>query len=63
MDGLTKAKAGLIWGAMTENERTGVRFGLFPADKMLPAEKAGYNVKDLSVALMEIATKNGGMIA
>ena len=57
-----------------KNERTGVRFGLFPAAKMRQAEAAN-TVKGedaiplaefsrmLTLALMECATSDGGMIA
>lgn len=56
---------------MDANERRGVRFGLFPAGKMKTAEADlaadGFTSRDigrlLSIALMEIAEKNGGMIA
>jgi len=63
MDDLTKAMAVAIWNKMDKNEKTGVRFGLFPANKMREAEKEGFNGKDLCVALMDCATKNGGMVA
>lgn len=57
-----KAKA--VWDAMTPNERAGVRFGMFPAGKMDAAEKEGFTGrKKLSVALMDLAEKNGGMRA
>lgn len=56
-------KAQEIWNAMDENERTGVRFGMFPLEKMQAAEKEGYNGKDLCVALMDVAKQNGGMRA
>ena len=58
---LTKARE--IWGNMDENEHTAVRIGMFPAEKMQAAEAEGYNGKDLAVALMDVAKKNGGMIA
>jgi len=59
----TKEKAQEIWGGMDENERTGVRFGMFPLGKMETAEKEGYNGKDLCVALMDVAKQNEGMRA
>lgn len=55
------AKAQQIWDEMDDNERHGVRFGLFPADKMLAAEAEGFS--GLSIELMEIAKQNGGMRA
>jgi hypothetical protein len=60
---LCRLKAKQIWDGMDENERTAVRIGMFPAGKMQAAEAEGYNGKDLSVALMEVAKNNGGMIA
>jgi hypothetical protein len=61
-----EALAQNVWDAMTENERTGVRFGLFPAKAMEAAEvvmKAQGIKGRLSVALMTIASTNGGMRA
>jgi hypothetical protein len=64
-------KAQAVWNSMDANERRGVRFGMFPAGKMQTAEAElaadGFTSRDigrlLSVALTEIAEKNGGMIA
>ena len=53
-------KAAEIWQAMDENEKTGVRFGMFPYRKMMEVEKEGFNGRELSVALMSQA---GGMRA
>lgn len=55
------AKAEEIWKGMDDNQRHGVRFGLFPYEVMKKAEDEGY--KRLSIELMEVAEKNGGMIA
>lgn len=55
------AKAEEIWAGMNDSERHGVRFGLFPYHVMMAAEAEGY--KRLSVELMAVAEKNGGMIA
>lgn len=57
------AKAREIWDSMDDNEKTGVRFGMFPAGRMQDAESDGYNGKDLAVALMNIAEEEGGMRA
>lgn len=56
-------KAQEIWDGWGENEHALVKFGMFDHAKMEEAEAEGYNGKDLAVALMEIAEKNGGMIA
>ncbi len=58
---MTQQKAKAIWDTMDKNEQTGVRFGLFPHGKMVAAEQEGYNGKDIAVALMEVASNNGGM--
>ncbi len=57
------AKAAEMWEQFDKNERIGVRFGMFPAKKMQAAEKEGYGGKDLAVALMNVASSNGGMRA
>jgi hypothetical protein len=56
-------KAQEVWDSMDKNQRTGVRIGLFPAEVMKEAEAEGYQGKELCVALMEVAERNGGMIA
>ncbi len=60
-------KARQMWGGFTENEKTLVRFGMFPADKMAEAEAAGFGGKEgvrlLAVALMDCAKVDGGMRA
>ena len=56
-------KAKEIWDAMDENQQTGIRFGMFPAEVMRDAEAEGYKGKELCVALMDMASKNGGMRA
>ena len=48
---------------MDANERTGVRVGMFPYGKMMTAEKESYSSKDLAVALMDCAKKDGEMVA
>jgi hypothetical protein len=65
------AMAETIWNAMDKNERHGVRYGLFPADKMRAAEEEATRLdsvprdfsRNLSSALMSCASANGGMIA
>jgi len=44
-----------IWDGMDENQRTGVRFGMFPANLGLG--------KDDCVLLMKFAEQDGGMRA
>jgi len=60
---LTKARAAAMWSQMDDNEKTGVRFGMFPMGKMQEAEKEGFNTKDICVALMDCANNDGGMRA
>lgn len=63
MDDTTKAMAAAMWSQMDNNEKTGVRFGMFPMVKLQEAEKEGFNTKDICVALMDCASKDGGMRA
>lgn len=64
-------KAQSVWESFSDNEKTGVRFGMFPAGPMKQAEAelkaAGCETRDvgrlLSAALMNIASANGGMRA
>lgn len=57
------AKATEIWAAMDDNEKAGVRFGLFPFGRMMEAEKAGFTGRLLCIALMDKAKADGGMRA
>ena len=52
-----------LWQGFTANEKHGVRFGLFPAKKMRDPKYAHIEGRLLSLALMDIAEKNGGMRA
>ena len=56
-------KAAEVWEGMEKNEKTGVRFGLFPADKMRQVEAEGYDSHKFCLALMDQAKVNGGMMA
>ena len=58
-----KKWAALTWRDMDNNEKHGVRFGLFPMKRMAEAEKCGWSPRDLAVALMDEAKKDGGMRA
>ena len=73
-----KQFAAQLWATFDTNEKGFVRFGMFPDGKMRAAEKAlaaefelcGQNSresselgKDLCVALMDCASKDGGMRA
>jgi hypothetical protein len=37
-----KAKAVQVWQSMTDSEKHGVRFGMFPAEKMQAVESEGF---------------------
>ena len=67
MDAIAKAdhllRANKIWTAMTKSEQHGVRFGLFPHHAMKTAEADGFDGLELCLALMRVATENGGMRA
>lgn len=56
-------KAQLMWAAFDDNQKTMVRFGMFPFAEMTEAEKLGFDGRLLAVALMDVAKANGGMIA
>jgi len=56
-------KAAEVWQEMTKNEKTGVRFGMFPHEKMKAAEAEGFNGHKLVCALMDQAQADGGMRA
>lgn len=58
-----KAKAAELWSSFDDNQKTLVRFGMFPADEMQAATAAGFDGRDLAVALMDCASQNGGMRA
>jgi len=59
----TRAKAEVIWEQLNASQRFGIRVGLFPAEVMRAAEKEGFGGRELCVALMDVAKKNGGMHA
>jgi len=50
-------KAEAMWAEFDDNEKVGVRFGMFPAPKMAAAEALGYDSHRLAVALMALAEK------
>ena len=56
-------KAQTIWDSLDDNAKTGIRFGLFPAAVMRAAEAEGHDMRLLSVALMDCASRDGGMRA
>jgi hypothetical protein len=49
------AKAYAIWQEMSEDERNGVRYGIFPIDRMMRSQAEGYEAHELCVGLMDIA--------
>jgi hypothetical protein len=53
-------KAREMWAKFTETEKALVRFGLFPAEKMLAAEQEGHDGRLLAVALMDWRTGTAG---
>jgi hypothetical protein len=58
------AKAAVMWAAMDDNQKTGVRVGMFPFERMKAAEAEGFtDNRTLCVALMHLAKKDGGMFA
>lgn len=57
------AKAQTLWASLTENEKTAIRFGLFPASKIAEVEAEGFDGRMICLSLMDCAKKNGGMRA
>ena len=51
-----------LWGGFDDNEKTGVRFGLFPAAKMQQEKYQHIEGRLLAVALMDCAKHDGGMV-
>lgn len=66
-DALITAAALKLWQTFDRSERTGVRFGMFPAQHMRQAEAELRGIRDvtrrLSVAVMDCASRDGGMRA
>lgn len=60
---LCQQKAETMWADFDDNAKTGIRFGMFPAKEMQAADAEGYDGQMLSCALMDCASKNGGMRA
>ena len=56
-------KAAALWTVLDKNQRTAVRFGMFPKEVMDAAAGEGVDQHELCVALMDCATKDGGMRA
>jgi len=62
-DDMIKSMARAMWDSFSDNDKAAVRFGMMPAAPMASAMKLGFNVRDLSVAIMSVAKANGGMVA
>lgn len=56
-------KAAELWAKMDKNQKTAVRFGMFPSEIMEEADAAGFDTHEVCCAQMECATKDGGMRA
>jgi len=48
-------RATAIWQEMSEDERNGVCFGIYPSDRMVRSEAQGFDRQELCSALMNIA--------
>jgi len=51
-----------LWDSFTESEKHGVRFGLFPHEKVHSPEYGHLELTDLTQALYQCAEQDGGMI-
>jgi hypothetical protein len=49
------ARARAIWDEMSEDERNGIRFGIFPFDRMTRSEREGFDRRELCIVLFDIA--------
>ena len=56
-----KKTAQEIWDKMDDNQKHGVRFGLFPAEIMREYDDQ-FKGPELAVALMAVAAADGGMV-
>ena len=52
-----------LWAGFDDNAKTGVRFGMFPAKPMNDPKYKHIEIRLLTVALMNCATRDGGMRA
>jgi hypothetical protein len=53
-------RAYAIWQQMSEDERNGVSFGIYPSDRMVRSEAEGFGRRELCIALMRLARAEGG---
>lgn len=60
---LAEIKARELWATFTANEKSLVRFGMFPAKQMTAATADGHDSRLLAVALCDCAANDGGMRA
>lgn len=58
-----RQKAERMWAEFAASEKATVRFGIFPADKMKAADDEGYDGRELAIALMDQASRDGGVRA
>jgi hypothetical protein len=54
------ARARAIWEEMSQDERNGVRFGIFPFDRMTGSEREGFDQHELCLTLFALATTHTG---
>jgi hypothetical protein len=50
-----EVKADELWESFDDNAKFGCKFGMFPADPMMAAERDGYTGRPLVLALMNKA--------
>jgi hypothetical protein len=54
------ARARAIWGTMSEDGRNGVRFGIFPFDRMTGSERERFDRHELCLTLFALAKTHTG---
>lgn len=52
-----------LWQSFDDSQKTCVRFGMFPADRMQDPKYSHIESRLLAVALMDCAKQDGGMVA
>jgi hypothetical protein len=63
MDEAIRVKAESLWDAMDNKERAGIKYGMFPTNKMVLVEEQGFDCYSVYLALMDCAEKDGSVKA
>jgi len=58
MNEAIRVKAESLWGVMDNKERAGIKYGMFPTNKMALVEEQGFDCYSVYLALMDCAAKD-----